>query len=127
MAGTSVAERLTEPISALTGDELPLRVRAWDGSETGPTDTPVGVVRSRRALRHLLWKPNELGVARAYVSGDLDVEGDLEEGFRRLRQFGRSHGQGIRISLGERVRAVATIARPSSVASSGCSAPADAS
>jgi cyclopropane-fatty-acyl-phospholipid synthase len=111
MVSTNVAERLTAPISALTGGELPLRVRAWDGSETGPADTPVVVVRSRRALRHLLWRPDELGVARAYVSGDLDVEGDLEDGFRRLRQFGRSHGQGTRISLGERVRAVGTLAR----------------
>ena len=41
------------------------------------------VLRSRRALRRLLWAPGELGLARAYVTGDLDVEGDLADGFRR--------------------------------------------
>lgn len=35
------------------------------------------MVRNRRALRRLLWKPGELGLARAWVAGDLGVEGDL--------------------------------------------------
>ena len=64
------------------GYTLPVRVRAWDGSESGPSGTPVLVLRSPQALRRLLWKPGELGLARAYVSGDLDVEGDLTEGLR---------------------------------------------
>jgi cyclopropane-fatty-acyl-phospholipid synthase len=34
-------------------------------------------VRNRRALRRLLWKPGELGLARAWVSGDLGIDGDL--------------------------------------------------
>ena len=42
------------------------------------------VVRSPRALQRILWRPGELGLARAYVSGDLDVEGDLTEGLRRV-------------------------------------------
>ena len=45
------------------------------------------VIRSRRALRRLLWAPGELGLARAYVSGDIDVEGDLADGFRRVWQL----------------------------------------
>jgi cyclopropane-fatty-acyl-phospholipid synthase len=69
--------------AARAGFGLPVRVRAWDGSETGPRDGPVLVLRSPRALRRLLWRPGELGLARAYVSGDLDVEGDLTEGLRR--------------------------------------------
>ena len=32
---------------------------------------------TRRALRHLLWSPSQLGVGRAYVAGDLEVDGDL--------------------------------------------------
>jgi len=74
----NVAGRLVPLLHALTGLELPVRLRAWDGSEVGPPDAPATiVVRSRRALRRLLWRPNELGLARAYVAGDLDVEGDL--------------------------------------------------
>jgi cyclopropane-fatty-acyl-phospholipid synthase len=65
--------------------ELPVRLRAWDGSEAGPADAPVLVVRSPRALQRILWRPGELGLARAYISGDLDVEGDLTDGLRRVR------------------------------------------
>ncbi|WP_055694553.1 SAM-dependent methyltransferase [Streptomyces prasinopilosus] len=74
---TDAAPRLKDLVEQLTGTPLPLRVRAWDGSQAGPPDAPVLVVRNRRAVRHLLWKPGELGLARAWVSGDLDVEGDL--------------------------------------------------
>jgi cyclopropane-fatty-acyl-phospholipid synthase len=31
-----------------------------------------------------MWQPNELGLARAYVAGELDVEGDLYEALNRL-------------------------------------------
>ncbi|MFC5288812.1 class I SAM-dependent methyltransferase [Actinokineospora guangxiensis] len=71
-----VAATLAELAEGVLGAPLPVRLRAWDGSEAGPADAPVGVLRNRRALRHLLWSPNELGLARAYVSGDLDVQGD---------------------------------------------------
>lgn len=48
------------------------------------------VLHNRRALRRLLYAPGELGLARAYVSGDLDVEGDLADGFRRIWALTRS-------------------------------------
>lgn len=35
------------------------------------------MLRSPRALRRLLWAPGELGLSRAYVSGDLDIDGDV--------------------------------------------------
>ncbi|MEV3856753.1 cyclopropane-fatty-acyl-phospholipid synthase family protein [Streptomyces sp. NPDC050095] len=73
------AQRLKNLTERLLGAELPVRLRAWDGSEDGPPDAPTLVVRNRRALRRLLWKPGELGLARAWVAGDLDVEGDLYE------------------------------------------------
>lgn len=71
------AQRLRNLAEQLTGAELPLRIRAWDGSEAGPPGAPTLVVRHRRALRRLLWKPGELGLARAWVAGDIDVDGDL--------------------------------------------------
>ena len=37
------------------------------------------LVRSRRAVRRLIWEPNELGLGRAYVAGELDMEGDVFE------------------------------------------------
>lgn len=65
-------------IKDIVGVELPIAVRAWDGSWMGPTDAPATVViRSPDALRRILFAPGELGFARAYVAGDIDVEGDL--------------------------------------------------
>ena len=85
--------RLTEPVNKanqllqLVEDtlnvKLPVLLRAWDGSEAGVDGAPVVVViNNKRALRHIIWKPGELGVARAYVQGDLDIEGDLADGLR---------------------------------------------
>ncbi|MFI6059942.1 class I SAM-dependent methyltransferase [Streptomyces sp. NPDC051286] len=73
------ALRLTALAEELLGEPLPVRIRAWDGSESGPPGAPVLVIRNRRALRRLLWKPGELGLARAWVAGELDIDGDLYE------------------------------------------------
>ncbi|MFI5936094.1 class I SAM-dependent methyltransferase [Actinoplanes sp. NPDC051494] len=80
---SSTATKLLGLLESLLRAPLPVRLRAWDGSEAGPPDAPVLIVRRRRALRRLMWQPNELGLARAYVSGDLDVEGDLYEALHR--------------------------------------------
>jgi cyclopropane-fatty-acyl-phospholipid synthase len=80
----STAARLRVLLERLLQVPVPVRLRAWDGSEAGPAGTPVLIIRNRRALRRLVWQPNELGLARAYISGDLDVDGDLFEALRRL-------------------------------------------
>ncbi|MFC8867651.1 class I SAM-dependent methyltransferase [Streptomyces sp. NPDC057148] len=71
------ALRLQNLFEQLLGTPLPVRIRAWDGSQAGPPGAPILVVRNRRALRRLLFKPGELGLARAWVAGDLDIDGDL--------------------------------------------------
>ncbi|MGW7198140.1 class I SAM-dependent methyltransferase [Streptomyces chryseus] len=90
------ALRLTALAEELLGIPLPVRVRAWDGSEAGPADAPVLVVRSRRALRRLLWKPGELGLARAWVAGELDIEGDLYEALDRIAGLLWDRGAGTK-------------------------------
>lgn len=80
-----VAARLARLYRQLTaGRELPIGVRAWDGSHAGPEYGPTLVIRSPRALRRLVWAPNELGLAQAYVTGELEVDGDITEGLRRV-------------------------------------------
>ncbi len=81
-AATLLAPLLTE----LLGSPLPLRLRAWDGSTAGPEDAPTVVLRRRRVLRRLLWQPGELGLADAYILGELDVEGDLAAGLAQVRR-----------------------------------------
>ncbi|MFI9078500.1 class I SAM-dependent methyltransferase [Streptomyces sioyaensis] len=72
-----VAGRLTKLAEEVLGAPLPVRIRAWDRSESGPPGAPTLVIRHRRALRRMLFRPGELGLARAWVAGDLDIEGDL--------------------------------------------------
>ncbi len=79
----TVARRLADAVRDGAGVELPVRIRAWDGTEAGPADGPVLIINNRRALRRLLWAPGEMGLARAYVTGDVDVDGDLADGLRR--------------------------------------------
>ncbi|WP_374774313.1 cyclopropane-fatty-acyl-phospholipid synthase family protein [Streptomyces sp. NBC_01310] len=74
---TDAAPRLAAVAETLLGAPLPVRVRAWDGTEAGPPTGPVLVIHDRRAVRRMLWKPGELGLARAWVAGELTVEGDL--------------------------------------------------
>lgn len=81
------ALRLKSLAEQLLGVPLPVRIRAWDGSEAGPPGGPTLVVRNRRALRRLMWKPGELGLARAWVAGDLDVDGDLYVALGQLAEF----------------------------------------
>ncbi|MFH8490487.1 class I SAM-dependent methyltransferase [Streptomyces longisporoflavus] len=105
------ALRLKHLAEQMLGAPLPVRMRAWDGSEAGPPDGPVLVVRNRRALRRLMWKPGELGLARAWVAGDLDVEGDLYAALDRLAGFiweRAEDAKGLRESLRDpRFRAAA--------------------
>ncbi len=60
----------------VTDGTMALRITAFDGSATGPVDAVVGLhLRSRRGLRYLLTAPGELGLARAYISGELELIG----------------------------------------------------
>ncbi|MGW8374591.1 cyclopropane-fatty-acyl-phospholipid synthase family protein [Streptomyces sp. ODS28] len=81
------ASRLTALAGKFLGAPLPVRIRAWDGSEAGPPGAPTLVIRSRRALRRLLWRPGELGLARAWVAGEIDVDGDLYEALDVLAEL----------------------------------------
>ncbi|MFZ5849017.1 MAG: class I SAM-dependent methyltransferase, partial [Actinomycetota bacterium] len=57
-------------------DGVPFRFTAYDGSTAGPPDAPVALhLRNERGLSYILTAPGDLGMARAYVSGDLEIEG----------------------------------------------------
>ena len=70
-------------VTTVLDDRVPLRVEAYDGSVVEPT-VPSSAnavtlrIRSRDALRRVLARPGELGLARAYVAGDIEIEGDLD-------------------------------------------------
>ncbi|WJH22978.1 SAM-dependent methyltransferase [Pseudarthrobacter defluvii] len=84
------AARLEKALGAVLGTgQIPLRLRAWDGSEAGPAGAPVLEFRSRKALRRMLWSPGQLGLSRAYVAGDIDAPGDIFAAFTALSSAGK--------------------------------------
>ncbi len=74
-APATVADALHPLTARLFRGGPPVRFVFWDGSSLGPEDGPGNVlVRSPEALKHLLWAPGELGLARAFVLGTIDLE-----------------------------------------------------
>lgn len=91
-----VAEKLRPMIEGLLG-ELTVRIDFWDGSGIGPhIDAGTIHVRSADAIRRIVWAPDELGVSRAFVVGDIDFEGDPFELLKALRPAGRSIHAGVK-------------------------------
>ena len=74
-----VAAAMRPVIEGSFGRKIPIRFEFWDGSKLNPPDQTVATLRflSPDAIRRLLWMPNELGLGRAYVAGDIDLDGDL--------------------------------------------------
>ncbi|HWM20403.1 MAG TPA: cyclopropane-fatty-acyl-phospholipid synthase family protein [Ilumatobacteraceae bacterium] len=63
-----------------------LQIVFWDGSTIGPDDGPGQLVlNSPDALRRIMWAPGELGFARAYIAGELDVVGPIGEVLRAFQ------------------------------------------
>ena len=120
------AEALLPLVHHLCGGDPPLRMRFWDGSGLAPATDPGAagrgaadprrdpaasdgatiVISSPNAVRRILWQPNELGLARAYVAGEIDVEGDIYSLFRLeglLSSADRPDGWKARLEGGRRL------------------------
>lgn len=78
---TQAMERTTTPtigavLDELTGGTLGVRFTAFDGSTAGLAESPLGLhLKNRRGTAYLLTAPGDLGLARAYISGDLEPDG----------------------------------------------------
>jgi cyclopropane-fatty-acyl-phospholipid synthase len=71
-------EVLAPVVERLFPGGLPIGIRLWDGATLGPQRAAASVVMfSPNAIRRLVWSPSEVGLGRAYVAGELDVDGDL--------------------------------------------------
>ena len=60
----------------------------WTNS-IGPSAGTTGNIRltTPRALQRILWSPDELGLGRAYVAGEVEIAGDVIELLRSMRQM----------------------------------------
>jgi len=63
-------------LSRIMGDRVPIYFTAFDGSSAGSPESPIHLdLLNERGLSYLVTAPGDLGLARAYVAGDLDVHG----------------------------------------------------
>ena len=86
--GPTAADHLRPVIAGLLGDDLPVDIECWDGSRIAATRGDLGATLrlvSPDAVRRLLWRPDELGLARGFVAGELEVDGDFFEVVAALR------------------------------------------
>ncbi|MFC7492227.1 MULTISPECIES: class I SAM-dependent methyltransferase [unclassified Knoellia] len=73
---TRETRTIAELVDAAVAGPLPLRITAYDGSKTGPDSAPRALhIANHRAVSYLATAPGDLGMARAYTTGDLVVEG----------------------------------------------------
>jgi cyclopropane-fatty-acyl-phospholipid synthase len=67
---------LAEILEIFLAGHLPLKFSAYDGSTAGPADAELGLdLLTPRGTTYLATAPGDLGLARAYVSGDLELHG----------------------------------------------------
>ena len=81
---------IADALDTMLQEPLPLRFTAYDGSSTGPQDSPYRLhLATERGLNYLLTAPGDLGFGRAYVAGDLELHGvhpgDPYEAFRLVQ------------------------------------------
>jgi cyclopropane-fatty-acyl-phospholipid synthase len=67
---------LAEILEIVAGSRLPIRFTAYDGSSAGPPDAAFRLdLKTPRGLTYLATGRGDLGLARAWIAGDLDVHG----------------------------------------------------
>src|SRR6201987_783626 len=99
---------LAEVFEQVSGPDAPVRVRAHHGSSTGAPGSPVKIpVRSPIAVSYLAQAPGARGLARAYVSGHLDVGGDMYTALSRL-----SRAQDMNMSWADRLKLLQALGGP---------------
>ena len=91
-----ILERVFEPITQ------PLRFRLWDGTTVrvgGNGESGFEIVfRSPEVFRHLLRHPTPLRFGEAFISGGIDIEGDLFSAMQAATEI-----EDLRLSLGTRL------------------------
>jgi cyclopropane-fatty-acyl-phospholipid synthase len=82
---------LADVFERVAGADAPVEFWAYDGSRAGGEGSPVRItVKSPAAVRYLAQAPGEMGLARAFVSGHIDVDGDMYTALARMTSIQRS-------------------------------------
>jgi cyclopropane-fatty-acyl-phospholipid synthase len=77
--------KLAEVFALIAGERPDLEFTAFDGSRSGNPDADVRIeLSSERAVQYLASAPGELGLARAYLAGEIEIYGSLHDTLTRL-------------------------------------------
>jgi cyclopropane-fatty-acyl-phospholipid synthase len=99
---------LAEVFESFAGPGAPVEFTAYDGSHAGAAGSAVKItVRSPVAAAYLAQAPGELGLARAYVAGHLDVDGDMYEVLSRMAK-----ARSVSIGWADKVRLLQALGGP---------------
>ncbi len=102
------AMALADVFEKVAGPDAPVEFKAYDGSTAGPPGAPVRItVRSPLAVSYLAQAPGSLGLARAYVSGHIDVDGDMYTALARMTQ-----AQQVQFGVAERLQLLNQLGGP---------------
>ncbi|MBF6178982.1 class I SAM-dependent methyltransferase [Nocardia otitidiscaviarum] len=67
---------IAEIFETLIDGDMPIRFTAYDGSTTGPADSEFGLeIKNPRGVNYIATAPGDLGMARAYIAGDMLAHG----------------------------------------------------
>jgi len=99
---------LAEVFERFAGPDAPVAFQAYDGSRAGAADSPVTItVKSPAAVSYLAQAPGAMGLARAYVAGQLDVDGDMYTALSRLTRVQR-----VQLSAAEKLNLLRALGGP---------------
>ncbi|HEV2640295.1 MAG TPA: cyclopropane-fatty-acyl-phospholipid synthase family protein [Actinocrinis sp.] len=142
--GGTVASAFAPLLDTVFAGPPPVRFEFWDGSGVGARSdgdaggagagaaaSPGGGtggdpaldpgsgnairIRSKDALRRLIWSPGELGLGRAFVAGELDLDGDVFAVLGALRDAAANNpdlGPGVAVSALRVAARMGTLGRP---------------
>jgi len=100
---------LADVFERVAGQRAGVEFVAYDGSRAGTPGSPAitVTVKSPVAVSYLAQAPGALGLARAFVSGHLDVDGDMYTALSRLSTAQRMH-----MSVAERLSLLSDLGGP---------------
>jgi cyclopropane-fatty-acyl-phospholipid synthase len=99
---------LADVFEQFAGPDAPVEFRAFDGSRAGAQGSDVRItVKTPTAVKYLAQAPGAMGLARAYVSGQLDLDGDMYTALARM-----ASAQRMDLSVGERLALLRQLGGP---------------
>ncbi len=109
---TSVANVSRPLVVHFLGEEPPINLSFWDGSYIESQLSKATLkINTPNAFRRLLYAPAELGLARAYITSEIDIQGDIFDALNIRQQLEVIGKQSLKLKTPERLKLIKSIAK----------------